>query len=69
MYDDICSPSEQHDLKGQNTKKPKVMYDEVLQPSEQDCVPLKRNTAYCPAESKQFSHMNIDHNIINTSIP
>jgi hypothetical protein len=54
MYDDIFSPSEQHDqLKEQNTKKPKVMYDEVLQPCEQECVPLKKNTAYRPAESKQ----------------
>ena len=49
-------PNEQHDqLKEQKTKKPnyKVMYDEVLQPCEQECVPLKKNTAYRPAESKQ----------------
>ena len=53
MYDDIFLPNERHDqLKEQNTKKPKVMYDEVLQPCEQECVPLKKNTAYRPAESK-----------------
>ena len=54
MYDDIISSSEQHNLREQNSKKPKVMYDEVLQPSEQECVPLKKNTAYRPADSKQL---------------
>lgn len=52
MYDDVLSPSEQS-LKDQNTKKPKVMYDEVILLCEQqDLVDLKRNMAYCPADSK-----------------
>jgi hypothetical protein len=50
MYDDvIVLPSNEQDLK-QDETKPKVMYDEVLPPSEQTPVELKKNTAYRPAD-------------------
>ena len=38
MYDDVLPPTEKN-LKGENTEKPKVMYDEViLWPSEKEHV-------------------------------
>ena len=41
----------EQDLK-QSATKPKVMYDEVLPPSEQDPVKLMKNMAYHPADLK-----------------
>ena len=58
IYDDILSQNEQ-DLK-QSASKPKVMYDEVIPPCRQHRVLLKKNTAYCPAESKHY-HLQINH--------
>ena len=53
MYDDVILPpmASEQDLKQGNTK-PKVMYDEVLPPSEQNPVELKKNSAYRPADTK-----------------